>query len=386
MPIRPIDVRRKEFRNGFRGYDANQVDDFLDAVADEFERTYTENTRLREEVSSLRERLHQFEELEGSIRSALVHAEQAANDLRRTANWEAEDVRKSASREADLTIREAQARAHQLLAESSARVERIQESYEALQEAKRGFTSDFKQILKTYAEVMDNMEISSAREIEASLRDRLDTESIAIAREAAASQQTEYLGPTVPDSTDTGELAPEPSESVVAESASAEDDAATQRFEPEPIEPEASAEPIGEPTPEEIDSEIAELEATEPEIEPSTSQEPLTSEEPAAEPSQDLGGPLAEPEEQTVAESEPVEDPASTEPAPPTDEPPAVDEAPPPPEAPAADEVEREEPTLAEERSSESFFDRDQGGSSSQEEEEKDSRIFRASRFLRRRE
>ncbi|CAA9483471.1 MAG: hypothetical protein AVDCRST_MAG12-1651, partial [uncultured Rubrobacteraceae bacterium] len=24
MPIRPIDIRRKEFRNGFRGYDANQ--------------------------------------------------------------------------------------------------------------------------------------------------------------------------------------------------------------------------------------------------------------------------------------------------------------------------------------------------------------------------
>jgi DivIVA domain-containing protein len=34
MPLRPIDVRRKEFRNGFRGYDPNQVDDFLDAVAE----------------------------------------------------------------------------------------------------------------------------------------------------------------------------------------------------------------------------------------------------------------------------------------------------------------------------------------------------------------
>jgi cell division initiation protein len=142
MPIRPIDVRRKEFRNGFRGYDANQVDDFLDAVADEFERTYMENSRLREEVSGLRERLQQFEELEGSIRAALIHAEQAANDLRRTATLEADDLRKSATREADLTIRDAKARAHQMLAESSARVERIQESYDALQEAKRTFAID----------------------------------------------------------------------------------------------------------------------------------------------------------------------------------------------------------------------------------------------------
>ena len=34
---------------------------------------------MREEVSSLRDRLQQFEDLEGSIQAALVHAEQAAN-------------------------------------------------------------------------------------------------------------------------------------------------------------------------------------------------------------------------------------------------------------------------------------------------------------------
>ena len=147
MPIRPIDVRRKEFKNSFRGYDANQVDDFLDAVADEFERSYTENSRMREEISSLRERLQQFEELEGSIRAALVHAEQAANDLRRTATQEAEDVRLSANREAEFTIREAKARSHQMLADTSARVERIQQSYEAMQEAKRTFMNDFRHLL-----------------------------------------------------------------------------------------------------------------------------------------------------------------------------------------------------------------------------------------------
>jgi cell division initiation protein len=366
MPIRPIDVRRKEFRNGFRGYDANQVDDFLDAVADEFERTYTENSRLREEVSSLRERLQQFEELEGSIRSALVHAEQAANDLRRTANWEAEDVRKSAQREAELTIREAQARAHQMLAESSARVGRIQESYEALQEAKRGFTNEFRQLLKTYNEVVENMEISSAREIEASLRERLDTESIAVAREAA--QQTEYRGPTA-----TEPEQPADEQGVVAGSASAEDDAATQRIEPETT---------GEPTAEQIDSEIAELEATEPEMEPSTSYEPAAQTE-----TQDLGGPLADQEDQTAAEP-PVEEPAASEPASaeaePTEEPAPTNETAPSAE-PAADEVDREEPTLAEERSSQGFFDRE-GDAGSSQEDEKDSRIFRASRFLRRRE
>ena len=223
MPIRPIDIRRKEFKSGFRGYDANQVDDFLDAVADEFERTYTENQRMREEVSSLRDRLQQFEDLEGSIRAALVHAEQASNDLRRAATSEAESMRQSAQREADFTIREAQTRSHQMLADSSQRIERVQDSYEALQEAKKSFTNDFRLLLKTYMEIMDSMEVSSAKEIEASLRERLDTESIAVVREAAEQEARP------PEDSDIGATVDEPdgertdpgltiSEDVIAES------------------------------------------------------------------------------------------------------------------------------------------------------------------------
>ncbi len=316
MPIRPIDVRRKEFRSGFRGYDANQVDDFLDAVADEFERAYTENSRMREEISSLRERLQQFEELEGSIRAALVHAEQAAEDLRRSATQEAEDLRRSAGREADLTIRDAKARSHQILAESSSRVERVQESYKALQEAKRSFANDFRRLLKTYMDTMENMEIASAKEIEASLRERLDTESVAVAREAATHEGQSAEPELVQE-----ESAVEPEKVVPA----AADAAATQRIEPEEMPSETAAE------------------VEEPEAEPLVgSQEPDT-------------------EEETVVEE------------------------PPQPEEPAAEEVEREEPALAEESTSQGFFERKEGGGASSEEGARDSRIFRASRFLRRR-
>src|SRR5918997_2587104 len=332
MPIRPIDVRRKEFRSGFRGYDANQVDDFLDAVADEFERAYSDNSRMREEISGLRERLQQFEELEGSIRAALVHAEQAAEDLRRSSTREAEDLRQSASREADFTIREAKSRAHQMLADSSARVERIQESYEAMQEAKRNFANDFRHLLKTYMDMMENMEIVSAREIEASLRERLDTESIAVAREAAT-----YHG-EVAEPTTEPEVAEEEASGGAEGEGAADDPEATQSVEPAETPPQ--------------DESVAE------EPEP-----PAAVQQPAAQPD---------------AEAAPVvEEPAPAEPPPATEAPAA--------EAPAAEDVQREEASLAEESSSQGFFDREEDATSS-EESGGDSRIFRASRFLRRRE
>jgi cell division initiation protein len=327
MPIRAIDIRRKEFKSVFRGYDANQVDDFLDAVADEFERNYTENERMREEVSSLRDRLQQFEDLEGSIQAALVHAEQASNDLRRAATQEAEGIRQSAQREAEFTIREAQCRSHQMLADSSARIERVQDSYTALQEAKRSFANDFRHILKSYADVMENMEVASAREIETSLRERLDTESIAVVREAAQ------------------EEARSAEEAMVTAEAMA-----AAGMVPEPPDAQDTLSGLEAVEPAEEDGEIQEIGSA-------------ADEQPTSEPGTEV--PISEhPEgvEPSTAQDE-------------TDQTEAVQE---PPSTEAASEVEREEPSLAEESSSQHFFDR--------EGEQSDSRIFRASRFLRRRE
>jgi cell division initiation protein len=312
MPIRPIDVRRKEFKSAFRGYDANQVDDFLDAVADEFERNYTENQRMREEVSSLRDRLQQFEDLEGSIR-------------------------------ADFTIREAQSRSHQMLADSSARIERVQDSYTALQEAKRSFANDFRHLLKTYTDMMENMEVASAREIETSLRERLDTESIAVVREAAQEEARSAeeamvtaeamaaagMVPEPPDVQDTlsGLEVVEPAEDVseVREIGSAADEQPTEVIRAEGSEPLAHEPETEEPI--SVDPEVVE-----PEVEASTARD-------------------------ETDQTEAVQEPPGTE---------------------AAREVERGEPSLAEESSSEQFFDK--------EGEQSDSRIFKASRFLRRRE
>jgi cell division initiation protein len=355
MPIRPIDIRRKEFKNGFRGYEANQVDDFLDAVADEFERNYTENQRMREEVSSLRDRLQQFEDLEGSIRAALVHAEQASNDLRRAATQEAEGLTQSAQREADFTIREAQSRSHQMLADSSSRIERVQDSYDALQEAKRSFANDFRHLLKTYTEMMDNMEVASAREIEASLRERLDTESIAVVREAAQEEAraTEEAMVTAEAmaAAETGVVA-EDDEEPVAQNM---DDTLSgfEIVEPAEEEPEV---PEDVPAADEQPTQVIRTEGSGP-----LAAEPETAEAPAEDPE------VAEPE---VEPSTAVDESETSE---------AVPSEPSVSEPEAADDVEQEEPSLAQESSSQEFFDREQG-------ERSESRISRASRFLRRRE
>ena len=304
MAIRPTDIRRKEFKTGIRGYDADQVDDFLDAVADEFERAFAENQRLTEEITNLRGRLEQFEQLEDSIRASIVHAEEVSRDLRQNAN-----------KEAELILREAQEQAHRTLADTSGRVERVQESYEALRQAKQEFANDFRHLLKSYLAVMDNADVATAREIEASLRGRLDLESVAIAREAAETRGSETE---------------EPADS--SGGARDEEESADTRRVDTVATPSggATGERRGGPEPE-----VEELE-----VDPSSVQSPTSQERAASQGAQ--------------------------------------------PAAPGtAEEVDREEPMPAGEgRAYDEFFDEDRTRTEEPSEERK---LFRASRFLRRR-
>ncbi len=320
MAIRPVDIRRKEFKNGFRGYEANQVDDFLDEVADEFERTFAENQRMSEEITALQERLQQFEDLESSIREALVHAQQTSRDLRR-----------NAGKEAELIVREAKEQSHRILADSSSRIERVQESYEVLRKAKQDFSNDFRHLLKSYLAVMDNTDVASAKEIESSLRERLDLESVAAAREAAETRRLEDRDdePAAPAAQKTGSM----------EAVGTQGSGDTERIE--------FAEAPGDDTTGAETGEIGpEPEAEEPEVEPSSVESPA--------------------DQQTASGN-------------------AAAAA---PETDITREVDREEPMPAGEgRTADEFFrEGETRGDETRGDETEERKIFRASRFLRRRE
>ena len=48
--ITPMDIENKEFKKGFRGYNEEEVDEFLDIVKEDFENLYRENLDLKEKL------------------------------------------------------------------------------------------------------------------------------------------------------------------------------------------------------------------------------------------------------------------------------------------------------------------------------------------------
>lgn len=117
MSLTPMDIQNKEFERSFRGYKQEDVDEFLERVAKEFERTVKEKMSLEEKVSLLEDKLAQYQKLENTLHNSIIVAQETAEDVKRNANKEAELIRKEAEKEARRIIDEARYKASRILAE-----------------------------------------------------------------------------------------------------------------------------------------------------------------------------------------------------------------------------------------------------------------------------
>jgi cell division initiation protein len=110
ISITPLDLRQARFTAAFRGYDKADVTSFLQEAAEGFDQAMRENERLRMEIVRLEASLHQFRELEGSLKTMLVNAQKVADDMRENARQEAERIVREAEGRAELTLQRAQAK------------------------------------------------------------------------------------------------------------------------------------------------------------------------------------------------------------------------------------------------------------------------------------
>src|SRR5450756_1463167 len=82
MKLTPLDVRHKEFKRGMRGYADVEVDEFLDGVADEFERVFKDNIDLGERVEALESQVLGYKRIEETLQKTLVSAQASADELK----------------------------------------------------------------------------------------------------------------------------------------------------------------------------------------------------------------------------------------------------------------------------------------------------------------
>lgn len=145
MAITPNEILAKEFSNKFRGYDPEQVNDFLDIVRVELERTIQENHDLTNKLADANEKLDYFAQLQESLNSSIIIAQEAADRLKQNARKEAELILFEAEREAD-----------RLLKEASDQANNIYDEADSLIDATEAYRQDIRQMLMRQMELIDD--------------------------------------------------------------------------------------------------------------------------------------------------------------------------------------------------------------------------------------
>lgn len=114
MALTPVEIRHIHLRKGLHGYRAAAVEHLLVEIADDFEEVWRQRADLADRVEQLENDLQRHKELEGLLRTTLVSAESASQEMREQARKEAAGIVMEAHAEARAVTRRAAAERERL--------------------------------------------------------------------------------------------------------------------------------------------------------------------------------------------------------------------------------------------------------------------------------
>jgi cell division initiation protein len=201
VKLTPLDIRHKDFKRGMRGYVDGEVDEFLDEVADEFERLFKENIELSERLDGLQEKINQYRNLEETLQNTLVAAQRSA-----------EELKANAQKEAQLILSEAELKARQMVNDSYADKQGIEKQIVVLKSSEEDFRFKFRSLLEGYLKNLAEIEKAAKSGAGPADAERIKQAMASDqAKHAAAPDGTAAKPPFVPAQPAAGATSPAPS-------------------------------------------------------------------------------------------------------------------------------------------------------------------------------
>ena len=138
------DIANQTFESRFRGYDRQQVEEFLNVLSREYDHMVTELKQARQELSEHRQELREYRRREKSLHDALNMAKQVG-----------EEIKQQAERDAELTIADAELRAEKMLSGVQNRVGAMREELFGLQQQRVRCETELRNVLESHIKMLD---------------------------------------------------------------------------------------------------------------------------------------------------------------------------------------------------------------------------------------
>ncbi len=147
MKLTPLDIRKQEFDRSFRGFDPDEVRNFLEIVATQWEELVDERRRLESRVTELKNKIDHYEKVEEALQEAL-----------QTARDNAEEKIKNAEREAELIVEEAEAEAREITEEAKELRNRLKQETTRIDDRRSEIVARLRAFLMSEMELLARFE------------------------------------------------------------------------------------------------------------------------------------------------------------------------------------------------------------------------------------
>ena len=124
MAITALDIKDKQFTTKFRGYNEQEVDEFLDIIVDDYEDLVRDNRELAARVKELEEKLAYFDEMKESLSQSVILAQETAEKVKASAADESANLINKANFNATHLVEEAKSKASEILRDATEELKR----------------------------------------------------------------------------------------------------------------------------------------------------------------------------------------------------------------------------------------------------------------------
>lgn len=139
MAITALDIKDKQFTTKFRGYNEQEVDEFLDIIVDDYEDLVRDNRELAARVKELEEKLAYFDEMKESLSQSVILAQETAEKVKASAADESANLINKANFNATHLVEEAKSKASEILRDATDEAKRVAIETEELKRQSRVF-------------------------------------------------------------------------------------------------------------------------------------------------------------------------------------------------------------------------------------------------------
>lgn len=144
MNISPLDIRQQQFKGKLLGgLDPEDVDAFLQSVAQEMEELIRENTELKEQARKATAEAEEMKRRENDLRETMLSAQKVI-----------EEMKANSEKEARLIVSEAELKAERLLADAENKHVQLNNQIQELRREKLQFETAFKSLLDTHYKML----------------------------------------------------------------------------------------------------------------------------------------------------------------------------------------------------------------------------------------